>query len=158
MAAFKYRFADGAVHKVDAGAVGEACEKIEREYGTCTPQRLLDYSLDPLSPLHNEFDWDDSIAAEKWRLEQARLLIAHVRIIYADDESERKEYKERGFVSSPGRQHAYVSMNTALSNEVYKKHLLEQAKRECMCFIAKYRRLQELAGVITEMEKIVGAV
>ena len=156
MAAFEYKFAEGAVHKVDAKSVGEACEQLEKEYGACTPQRLLDYSRNPASPLHKEFDWDDTVAAEKWRLEQSRLLIAHVRIVRSDDQNERGGYIERGFVSAPGRQHAYVSMSTALSNEVYKNHLLEQAKRESMCFIAKYRKLKELAGVISEMEKVLG--
>jgi hypothetical protein len=33
--------------------------------------------------------------------------------------------------------------------------LLEQAKRDAQIFIAKYRTLTELSGIISEMEKIV---
>lgn len=32
------------------------------------------------SPLHDQFEWDDSIAADRYRIEQARTLIRSVRI------------------------------------------------------------------------------
>ena len=76
----------------------------------------------------------------------------HIRIIQSDDAQERQEYRERAFVSAPGQKGAYVSMDTALHREEYRRHLLEQAKLEAKCFIAKYRRIAELAGVIAEME------
>ena len=153
MAAFTYKFADCAVHKVSAQAVGEICERLEKQNGACTPQALLDESRDPSAPLHNEFDWDDTVAAEKWRIEQARMLIKDVRIIRSDDTQERKMYHERGFVSTPGGRGAYVSMDAALQKEEYMNNLLAQAKREMLCFIAKYRRVKELAGVVGEMER-----
>lgn len=153
-----YKFASCAVHKVSAQAVGEICEKLEKEAGGCTPKRLLDESRDPESPLHNEFDWEDSVAAEKWRIEQARLLISHVRIVRTDDSKERNTYQERGFVSTPGGRGVYVSMDTALREEEYKSNLLEQAKREMLSFIAKYRRIKELTGVIEAIEEYMNAV
>lgn len=153
MAAFEYRFATGAVHKVSAQSVGEVCEQLEKSEGGLSPQALLDASRNPDAPLHDEFDWDDTVAAKKWRLEQARLLIAHVRIVRSDDEQERQDYKERGFVSTPGRQSVYVSMDTALHRDDYRKHLLEQARRDSETFIAKYRRIEQLAAVVTAMEE-----
>ena len=141
------------LHKVSAQTVGEICEELGKSEAGLSPKTLLDASRDENSPLHNEFDWDDTVAAEKWRLEQARILIAHVRIVYSDTEQEQKAIKERGFVSTPGRQSVYVSMDTALHNENYRNYLLQQAKRDSENFLAKYRRVQELSRVVEEMDR-----
>lgn len=152
MAAFEYTYAPGAIHKVEASTAGAVLEEIRAKTGRddVTPEELLNASRDEDSPTHAEFDWDDSIAAHKWRLEQARLIIAHIRIIRADSQS---EYKERAFVSAPGGNHAYVPLETALGKDEYREHLLNQAKKEMTVFLAKYRRIKELAEVTDAMTK-----
>ena len=151
MAAYKYEFSGNiGYHKVSAQTVGEVCEELEKS-GGLSPKALLDASRDEDAPLHSEFTWDDTEAAEKWRLEQARLLISHVRIVMSDDTQEREAMKERGFVTIPGRQSVYVSLDTALHKEEYRNHLLEQARRDSETFIAKYRRVEELSEVVRAM-------
>ena len=149
MAAFKYEFSGGSqFRKVDAQTVGEICEELEKGERGLSPQSLLDVSRDENAPLHDAFTWDDTEAAEKWRLEEARLLIANIRIVRSTDTVERV----RGFVSTPGRKNVYVSLDTALHKEEYKNHLLEQARRDTEAYMAKYRTLAELANVITAMD------
>lgn len=43
--------------------------------GALTAEAVLSAASDSKSPLHPWFDWDDTEAARKWRLEQARRLI-----------------------------------------------------------------------------------
>lgn len=45
-----------------------------------TPNQILDKARDPGSELHKCFEWDDSIAAEKYRLFQARKVVCHLVI------------------------------------------------------------------------------
>ena len=156
MAAFTYEFGIKGIHKVSAQAVGEMIEDLHNKGTEITPELLVELSRDPASPAHDEFEWDDTVAAEKYRTEQARLLIAHIRII-REDEPE-PEYKERAFVSAPGCNHVYVPLKSALGNEGYRDHLLKQAKNDCEIFLAKYRRLQELAGVVSEMSEFLNKV
>lgn len=158
MAAFKYEYSNGFYRKASPQTVGEVCEQLEKSERGLTPQALLDASRDENAPLHNEFEWDDTVAAEKWRLEQARLLIANIRIVRSNDEQERNAYKERGFVSTPGNKGVYVGMQTALNQEKLRSYLLDQAKRDSQSFIAKYRRLQELAEVCEAMESFIEKV
>ena len=152
MAAFKYEFS-GYMRgcKVTAQEVGEVCEQLEKQ-GELSPKTLLDASRDENAPLHNAFEWDDTVAAEKWRLEQARVLIANVRIVYSDDTQERNDMKDRGFVPVTGQKSVYVSMDTALHRDEYKKKLLENARRDSELYLAKYRRIEELAGVCEAMK------
>ena len=48
--------------------------------GRLTPDAVVEDAKSPKSPLHEHFDWDDSVAAVKWRIEQARTLIRQVTV------------------------------------------------------------------------------
>ena len=55
-------------------------EKLEQKYGMLTAQDVIREAANENNPLHNWFDWNDSEASEKWRMHQARMLIATVRV------------------------------------------------------------------------------
>lgn len=48
--------------------------------GRLTPEEVVADAKDPKSPLHSYFDWDDDVAARKYRIAQARTLIRSVRV------------------------------------------------------------------------------
>jgi hypothetical protein len=58
-------------------AVLDALEEIRRARpdGKLMPGEVVDAARDPSSPLHNLFQWDDDVAAEAYRLHQARRII-----------------------------------------------------------------------------------
>ena len=151
MAAYKYEFSIKGYHKVDAQIVGEMIENMNNSGIEVTPEALLDASRDRNAPTHCEFEWDDTIAAEKYRIEQATNLIRHIRIIRED--GEEHEYKERGFVPIPGGRNVYVPLQKALGKDEYREFLLKQAKTDTQVFLAKYRRLEELSAVTTAMNE-----
>ena len=156
MSAYKYEFCIQGYHKVDAQVVGELFEDMSNKGIEITPEAVVEIAKDVNSPIHNEFEWDDTIAAAKYRNEQGRLLIGHVRIVR--EEEPEQPYKERGFVSIPGGNHVYVPLQTALGKEEYKNHLLKQAKNDSEVFLAKYRRLEALAGVVQAMTEFIEKV
>lgn len=53
--------------------------------GRLTPRAVVDAARDPKSALHDQFEWDDTVAAEKWRLDQARDIITSVKITVTVD-------------------------------------------------------------------------
>jgi len=53
---------------------------LEDSKGRITPKQVLETAKDKKSPLHSYFEWDDTEAAYKWRIEQARELIRRVKI------------------------------------------------------------------------------
>ena len=147
-----YEYAVKGIYKAPAQQVGELLEKLEQSDNGLSPSTLLEASREEGSLLHDEFEWNDGIAAEKWRLSQAQKIILNIRVVIEKTDSEQ-ERKERGFVVTPGGNSAYVSLQAAFSNEEWKNHLLNQAKEEMDMFIAKYSRLTELAPVIEAMKK-----
>lgn len=59
--------------------VKTALLSLERD-GRLLPADVVEAARDPASPLHSHFEWNDSAAAEKYRLDQARTLIRSVKI------------------------------------------------------------------------------
>jgi hypothetical protein len=55
-------------------------KKLESRSGKLTPLQVLEAARPEESPLHDFFEWDDSAAAEAYRIDQARELIRRVRI------------------------------------------------------------------------------
>ena len=51
---------------------------------------VVSAARDPISPLHGKFEWEDSKAAQQYRLWQARKLIASVTIKLPDGQPVRK--------------------------------------------------------------------
>jgi hypothetical protein len=65
---------------VEAQVVGAELERIESEHGVIDPHVVLNESRPEDAPLHGAFEWDDGLAAEKYRLDQARRVIRSVEI------------------------------------------------------------------------------
>ena len=85
-------------------------EKIRvRNGGVLTPEAVVRAAKKQSSPLHGCFDWNDTDAAEKWRHQQARVLIHNVQVVtttstrtfsvpkYVRDP--RAEHGEQGYAS-----------------------------------------------------------
>ena len=150
MAAFSYEYKVPGLQKAPAQVAGEIMAELEQSEQGLSPASLLDASRDENAPLHGEFEWDDAKAAESYRLKQAGDLIRNIRIVIDDSQ----EQPERAFVNVNYGQSAYVSLQSALTNESWKESLLCSAKRDMELFRAKYRRLEELAEVLTAMQKV----
>ncbi len=174
MAAFEYRFKMQGMHKVSAEIAGAVCQQLSESEEGLTPKRLVDVSRDKNAPLHDEFEWDDAVASEKYREHQAQTIIQHLIIVKTDSEKERKlkdvqivlekniedekrESADRGFVSTGEYDSKYIPLNVALTNEIWRANLLDSARRDSRVFIAKYNRLEELADIIDDMNNFLGA-
>lgn len=53
---------------------------LEREHGELRPKDVVAFAKPEDSPLHGFFEWDDDVAAEQYRLGQARQLIGRIKI------------------------------------------------------------------------------
>ena len=61
----------------------EALKEIaKRDGGLLRPRAVVDAARDVESPLHRCFEWDDKVAGEKYRLEQAQRLIRSFTVVH----------------------------------------------------------------------------
>ena len=145
-----YKWKTGSYHKVSALVAGaEMCRLAEE--GRLTPSDLVEDSRPEDAPLHAEFEWDDSIAAEKYREDQARAIIRHLTV---QIEANNEQYQVRQYFIVQKESNEYEPIQIILKDEDKTAMLLDQAKRELQAFKAKYACLKELAAVISAIDSI----
>ena len=144
-----YQWKQAAQIKCDAQAAGEVCETLEKTVGL-TAKNLLDASRPEDAPLHGEFEWDDTAAAEAYRETQAQYII---RMLCVAPDEERKEPVRAYFVTETAK--VYNGVNVILQDTDKRSALLDTALKELAAFKRKYSMLSELADVFTAIEKTV---
>lgn len=153
----EYRFKAGSrLPKAQAQEVGEHLNAISKKAdGTLTAETVLSDAAKKRSPIHDFFEWDDTIAAGKHRMEQARHLIRCVEVIYSDVPEQSEPC--RAFVTIRDCETLdpsdYVSTYQIMSNADHRTALLVQARREMREWASRYRHLAELAEVIAVIDK-----
>lgn len=65
---------------IDPNKAVKELNKIENVYGCLTPQNILEASSSEDSLFHNLFTWDDCLAANQYRLEQARRILNNISV------------------------------------------------------------------------------
>lgn len=134
-----------------AQSVGEECERLESE-GRLTPRNLVEASRPEDAPLHDCFEWDDTVAAEKWRDAQASYIIRSVEVT-VDGANE----PTRAFVATVSDdKQEYRAIGYVLRSTDSREALLESARRELLSFRRKYATLYELAKVFDAIDDEVG--
>lgn len=144
-----YQWKLGSHVKGSAQVAGEVCEQLEKQ-GRLSAKILLDESRPEDAPLHNSFEWDDSIAAEKYREDQAREIIRSLVIV------PEKAVPVRGFFKIERAENTYQAIDTILSCEESAEKLFNTALRELHAVQKKYsaiKKLDRVWGAIEEVAK-----
>lgn len=147
-----YKVKRGARLPVSAQVAGEECARLESQ-GRLTPRNLVEESRPEDAPLHRYFEWDDSVAAEKWRCTQAAYIIRSVEVTI-----ERTSEPTRAFIAtiSDGT-HTYRDVGVVLRDADSRAELLRDAMRELLAFKRKYQNLRELVDVIDAIDGALGS-
>lgn len=140
-------------------SAAEAVKELAARYGgNITPDIVLDAARPATSPLHGIFQWDDSKAAEEYRLMQAAHLIRRIKVTIPAGEG--RSVTVRAFVNvrnedaeSDSSRGFYVPVETALAVSDYRSQIIAQCKRDIAAFRAKYAALTEAGRIIQAMNQ-----
>lgn len=150
----EYKFINPSLWKgVSADDAAAELNRIREKYGSLKPELVVDESKDEQAVLHKCFQWDDTIAAQMWRKEQAGSLIRNITCVVV---SQNVETEIRAFVNvtmgtAPNR--TYTPITEAILDMTAYKDLLAQAKSEMESFVKKYSQIAELNEVKAVMLK-----
>lgn len=117
-----------------------------------TPEDIVEKAKDPTTELHKCFDWDDTIAAAKWRKHTARLICCSLQVVVAEEEKEPVTYR---LIQNDRSEQAYKPVTLTVRNDSEYDRLLKQAKMELKAFKERYKRITELETVIDEIDRII---
>ena len=153
---------------VKAEIVGAELEAIQEEHGELLPDTIVAAAKPESSPLHKLFTWDDAIAGELYRRNEARYILRNLRIDYIRKEDQNEEeprvLKVRAFVNVPEEQdeeeeapaqprRVYLSTAMALRNPQHRDYVLKTAKAELETWRNRYAAFREFDGIIREIDK-----
>jgi hypothetical protein len=140
-----------AAEKADPQAIGEALEKIAAgNDGNLTPRQVVDAARNQRHVLHRHFEWDDAVAAESFRLEQARNLIRIVRV----EDVETQEGSTRAFLSIGGKAgRSYHPVAEVKRSADLQAAVLQQADRDLEAFQRRYRELVDVCKVVRQAQE-----
>lgn len=137
----KWREGYGFFNGVDAQKVAEEIRGIGEE---ASSQQIVDRARDENSELHKCFEWDDSIAAEKYRLKQAGYVVHHLVI---KEEKVPEDRPEIRYFFKPKADAGYKPTKVIVRKEDEYKALLARAWAELQAFKVKYSMLTELQEI-----------
>jgi hypothetical protein len=124
----------------NANKVGEELSIIE-ETKDLTSVNVLQYAkTHKSSELNKCFEWDDSIASEKYRLIQANNILVSISVVVTE---EAKEEPLRAFVNVKTKEDKKVfkSIVKVLENDEEYLQLLEKAERDFISYKEKYTKV-----------------
>ena len=147
-----YSWKQSARLSLDAAVVGEELARINAK-GKLTPAKILKEASNKRSPLHGYFEWDDSVAAHKFRLEQSKYLVRNIEVKIIPNKNEPdKEIVIRAFASlgdgiADGKNSQYHSISDVLNNSELRDRQIRKAWNELLSVKHRYQHLVELAAV-----------
>ena len=173
----KYSWRSGFSYGCSPQIVGEVLETIEERDGKVTPEAFLEESRPEDAETHKMFEWNDAIAAEKYRLDKAQRIIGgltytmvidedvHTKVTLVDEKDvvtvneSIKPYKAwinvsekgRGRVGSPA---VLVSFDRAMADKVMRQNALRNALSEVKMYTNKYRHIKEFSKIFTAIDEV----
>lgn len=134
------------IFKADAQLVAQEIDDIGDKF-TC--QQIVDKARDSSTELHKCFEWNDSVAAEKYRLKQAQQVVAHLVIVRNNDNNEPEKTNIRMIVNDGQGNNTYTPIRLVVRKQDEYERLLERAKEELRAFKKKYASISELEEILS---------
>ena len=116
-----------------------------------TPADIVEAARDKKSELYKCFTWDDTVAAQKWREQQARVLVAQLVVRTTTTENEPVAVR---VISSTSTRNEYAPTKVLITVEDDYADLLARAARELKAFQQKYKAVTELREIFEAIDEL----
>lgn len=160
-----YAWKMGMTMPIKPDVAGTIFEKICKEKGELQPEYVVDEARPEASPLHNWFEWDDPIAAEKYRRHQASELIRCNVVLLAPDDKPIGENESRpitvnaanttrSFVNirKANGEKAYLPVQTVMEDVDLRQQYIHRAYKEITDWKIRYRSIKAFSGIVAAIE------
>ena len=145
-----------------SGVTSDVAERLRDIYtkagGDLRERDVLNDARDKTSPLHAYFEWDDSAAAESFRISQAAALIRRVRVEVITT-PDAQPIKVRAFVArrdlpaiaQTGESGSYVAIEDVAGQTAFETSLREAIQRDLQRLKKRYEDTTLLFELAAEM-------
>lgn len=149
-------------------AVGELKRIYERD-GKIAPPVVVKESEGKEAPLHGAFTWDDSLAAQIQRENEARSLMRRIVVVHRDAHGDATTAPVRGFVAVPVMQdngnqamdhrtnqpmQTYVPVVSVMSQDDLRRQYVAKAYAELQSWRQRYQDIEAFARLFEEIDQM----
>lgn len=124
-------------------------QSIYDQRGQLTPKLVVDEAREETHPLHDRFEWDDSIGGEKWRLHQAHEMITSVKVTYKDAGGKPQEMRQYHAIRKETG-HVYEPTEEVIQDEFMAKVLLADMEREWRALKRRFDQFKEFRQMVLD--------
>lgn len=128
----------------------EQLDVIYAQHGVLTPTIVVDTARAENHPLHPRFEWDDTIAGEAWRRQQAHELIRTVKVTYSRPDEPTKEVRQFHAVRSE-EGHVYHPADRIAQDPFMRELLLRDMERDIRQLQQRYGHMREFIDHLTSV-------
>ena len=129
------------IFKADALKVSEEIAEIGE---TVEPSEIVNKARNENTELHKCFEWNNDIAAEKYRIQQARNILCNLVFEHKDEPTKQEPIR---LMYKTTENEGYKSINLIMNKPDEYKALLNRAYSELQAFKNKYKMLKELKEI-----------
>ena len=150
-----------------AETVARHLESLERERGCVSPEAVVESARPSTSVIHKAFEWSNKVAADQYRLEQARLLLRSLEIRIENPLSE-EPLSVRAYLNAEPEDDGdcvYFSLETIRNDDALKAQVLSQVRRDISAARSKLNALESvfaellpLANLLESAQELAGAL
>lgn len=113
---------------------------------SCTPEQIVEFAKNENTEIHKCFEWNDDVAAQKYRLQQARQIVCNLVVVETPNK-EPVKYRVMQHIDT-----GYKETRLILQNKDEYTQLLQTAKSELTSFRNRYKNLVELENIFKEID------
>ena len=145
----QYIWKTGFFGQADANIVAKEINELEE----ITAQNIVDKARNEDTELHKCFDWDDSIASEKWRKQQAGMILNNLKVVVAKNVETNEEKSVKAFVTLK-RETEYEPIQTVVKDPEKYDILKERAIRQLKSIRTTYEEIVELQDIFDLIDEL----
>lgn len=144
-------------YSVDPQVVGDEVQRLSKVDAGLKPEHLVKAAASETSPLHPLFTWDDTEAATKYRIHEARNVINSLKVTVVVED---REVKAPAFVSvghtveNQDRGEGYRSVAVVLNDPAFASEARAEALSRLRAVRQRYASLEELAPVWEAIDQV----
>ena len=135
--------------------VTDAIVALERD-GRLSARSVLNAAMDKNSPLHSYFEWDDTAAAVKYRLEQARELIRKIKVEVTVLDRPITVVSYVHDPDAPSGEGGYRSIRSLMTEEDSARAVVLDEMRRVVGAVSRAKRIATVLGLIDTLDQIDG--
>jgi hypothetical protein len=127
-----------------------------RDKGQSSSAEIVEDARPEGSPFHDAFTWDDSEAAQKQRLVEARHLVNSIIVVRDDLPGKPQAPAFVSIVLKETGERAYMTTIEAQSDDEYRRQMLAEALTAIGAWKRRHRQLSELARIFAVIDEVAG--